>query len=213
MIEPGALTPLTPLRPRLHPAVALTAAGAGVSSGLALALSIATRRPLWLWSSFVFAPGLVALVALSTAVRREQQHLFVARLRRGAAAGALATGAYDVSRWAVEATGLAGTNSFLAIPAFGAGLTGLPPAHAGAQAAGWAFHACNGVGFALAYTFLAAGRHWSWAILYALALEAAMVGLYPGWLGITPGTEFLSVSILGHVAYGGVLGVLVRGSP
>jgi len=35
-----------------------------------------------------------------------------------------------------------------------------------------------------------------------------MVNIYPGWLGLRALDEFLSVSVVGHLAYGAVLGAL-----
>ena len=197
----------------LKPAVVAIAAAASLSSGAALVFAIVTDKPLWLTSTFVFVPGFVALVALTVIARRDQQELFLIRLRVGVIAGLLGTLAYDVSRWTIESSGLASTDSFLALPVFGSGLTGASTTATSALIAGWAFHLVNGVGFALAYVFVAAGRHPLWGVLYALVLEAFMVTLYPGWLGITLGAEFLSVSVLGHVAYGGVLGVMARRCP
>lgn len=200
-------------RVRLRPATVVIGAGAGMSSGAALVIAIVFHRPLWLASTFVFAPGMIALAALAVALRPEQQALFFARAKRGLVAGVLATGAYDLIRWVVETTDVVGTRSFLAIRAFGVGLTGLPAEHAGAAAAGWAFHACNGIGFAVAYVLVAAGRPWALGIAFALGLEAAVVTLYPGWLGISLTREFLSVSILAHVAYSSVIGRFARSSP
>ncbi len=184
------------------------AAISALSSGIALVAAILTDRPLWATSVFFMVPGFVAFVAASVTLRRDQQALFLVRLRTGLLAGALATAAYDISRWSVEATNLSSSNSFVAIRVFGTGLTGRSPFDAAALAAGWTFHLVNGLGFALAYMFLAAGRRWWYAVGYALVLEAFLVGLYPGWLGLTLTREFLSVSIGGHIAFGTVLGVM-----
>lgn len=197
----------------LHPTVVVIAAASALSSGVALVLSIVTDRPLWLASTFVFVPGLIALTAVTVMARRSEQTLFLVRLRRGAAAGLGATLAYDLCRWAIEVTDITSTNSFIAIRVFGTGLTDAGPTTALATSAGWLFHFTNGVGFAIAFLFVAAGRHWLWAVAYALVLEAFMVGLYPGWLDITVGSEFLSVSIAGHLAYGAVLGAVAQRCP
>lgn len=201
-----AVSPQQPLRP----AVAWIAASCALSSGVALVISILTDRPLWLTSTFVFLPGFVGLVALTVMARRDEQDLFLTRLWIGVVAGVLATLAYDVVRWAIEAADLTSTHSFLAIRAFGAGLTDTAASTWQSGVAGWAFHAANGIGFAVAYVMVAAGRRWWWAVLYALVLEAFMISLYPGWLGLTLSGEFFSVSITGHVAYGVVLGVIAQ---
>lgn len=47
-----------------------------------------------------------------------------------------------------------------------------------------------------------------WArVGWALVLEALMVTFYPGWLDVRAFDEFLTVSVLGHVVHGSVLGV------
>jgi uncharacterized protein DUF6789 len=195
---------------RLRPSVMWIGFAGAMSSGAALVVTILTDRPLWVSATFIIVPGFVALVALAVGLRREQQELFLVRVRAGLVAGVLATGAYDLLRWIVEVTGISPTRSFIAIRAFGVGLTDLPATHAGALAAGWAFHACNGIGFAIAYTLVAARRRWVLGIAFALMLEAFMVGLYPGWLNLTLTQEFLRVSILAHVAYGAVLGSIAQ---
>ena len=206
-------TDVAAAREPIRPAVKWTAAGAGLTSGAALVGSIVTGGRLWLWCTFIVVPGFIAIVALSVMARREQQEAFLARLKAGIVAGVLGTIAYDISRYVVEALEWSSTNSFGAMPAFGSGLTTLPTNDPTAIAAGWVFHAVNGVGFAIAYVMVMAGRRWPWAILYALVLEAFMVGLYPGWLGVTLSREFLSVSVMGHVFYGAVLGIMAERAP
>jgi len=200
------------LNARLRPEVVTIGALAGLASGAALLVSILGRAPLSLAATFFLVPALVAFLALTVTVRREQQQLFLARLRVGALAGLLGTAAYDLLRGLSEAAGLATSATFQAIPAFGAGLTGRAPADPASLAAGWAFHFCNGVGFAIAYTMVCAGRPWWWAVAYALLLEAMLVSLYPGWLAVPLSSEFVSVSVAGHLAYGVVLGALARRS-
>lgn len=197
-------------RQALDPVVVWVGAAAAASSGGALVVSILAETPLWLASTFIFLPGLIALIALSVGLRRDQQALFLTRLRVGLLAGVIGTLAYDVVRWFVEVTDLAGTNTFVAIPMFGAGLTGKSSTEPVAIAAGWAFHFCNGIGFAIAYVMIAASRIWPLGIAFALVLEGFMVVLYPVWeqLGMSLTAEFLSVSILGHVAYGLTLGLM-----
>jgi hypothetical protein len=212
--ETTDLPPLEPLwkdgSAPLAPAVLWIAAGCGVASGGALVVAILTDRPLWLSATFILVPAFVCFVALTTIARRHQQQLFLIRLEAGAIGGLVATLAYDVSRWAVEVTDLASTNSFVAMPHFGAGLTGLTIHDGAAIATGWVFHFVNGVGFGIAYMMVMAGRRWYWAVLYGLGLEVFMVALYPQWLGVTLSREFLSVSIGGHIAYGAVLGIVAE---
>jgi hypothetical protein len=64
--------------------------------------------------------------------------------------------------------------------------------------------------FAVAYTILFGTAGWWAGILWALGLEALMLSIYPGWLHPKAFGEFVSVSMLGHVAYGAVIGSLGR---
>jgi len=201
------------LRTGLRPMLVVVGVAAGLSSGAALVATITLGWSLALSTAFIAVPALVAVGALSSTARREQQDLFLNRVRTGAVAGVLATAGYDAIRVVLEQAGLAVGKSFLAIPLFGTGLTGLPPSDPVAVAAGWAFHAVNGVGFATAYTLVAAGKAWWWGIVFALFLEGMMVTLYPGWLRVPLTTEFLTLSVSGHFIYGSILGVLARRAP
>ena len=200
-------------RPRLRPMVAAVGVAAGLSSGAALVATITLGWSLALTTAFIAVPALVAVAALSASARRDEQDLFLTRVRIGAVAGILGTAGYDAIRAILEQLGLAAGKSFLAIPLFGSGLTGLPPGDPIAVGAGWAFHAVNGVGFAVAYTLVAAGRAWWMGIVFALFLEGMMVSLYPGWLRVPLTTEFLTLSVSGHFVYGSILGVLARRAP
>ena len=197
----------------LRPMVVAAGVAAGLSSGASLVATITLGWSLALATAFIAVPALIAVAALSATARREEQDLFLARVRIGAVAGILGTAGYDATRALLEQLGLAVGKSFLAIPLFGTALTGLPPGDPIAVAAGWAFHAVNGVGFAIAYTLVAAGRTWWWGIVFALLLEGIMVSLYPGWLRVPLTTEFLTLSVSGHFVYGSILGVLARIAP
>lgn len=212
-IELPPLQALQIERPPIDRRVLVIAAAGAASSGGALVAAIVLDRPLWLASVFVFVPGFIAFVAVTVLQRREQQSLFLVRMRSGAVAGVCGLAAYDLSRWLIETSNLTSTNSFVAIRAFGIGLTDRPYDDPIAIVAGWCFHVVNGIGFALAYAFLAAGKPWQWAVAYALVLETCMIALYPGWLGFSLSGEFLSVSITAHLFYGAVLGVMLERSP
>ena len=75
---------------------------------------------------------------------------------------------------------------------------------------GSAFHFCNGLAFAVAYSYWFAPKGPLAGIAFAMVLEAFMLGLYPGWLKIAEYAPFLTMSLIGHLVYGAVLGVLAR---
>jgi len=200
--------PATPPRPALRRSTVAVAAFCALSSGIALVVSILSGTSLAMASTFVVVPAFIAFVAVTVMVRRDEQELFFSRLKAGLVAGALGTLAYDGLRFAVEQAGLSNSGTFRAIRVFGYGLTGQPLDSMPSLLTGWSFHILNGVGFALAYLMVMAGRRWYWGMLYAMVLESAMVTLYPGWLDMTPTAEFLTLSVLGHFGYGAVVGVI-----
>jgi hypothetical protein len=144
------------------------------------------------------------------------------RMRRGMAAGAVAgvaaTLCYDVSRFAlIQLTGIEFW-PFDIFGIFGRALFGEGNLAAWVPLAGFAYHVTNGIGFAIAYTLLVGERGVSWGIAWGLGLEAMMLTFYPGWLDIRAIEEFVSVSVVGHVVYGAVLGwtaqrLLLRATP
>ena len=138
------------------------------------------------------------------------RHEIAQRAKVGLMAGFLATIAYDVSRWLIVTVFHDTFAPFQVFPIFGYAIAGTSLNPAVATIIGTIYHYANGVLFAVAYAILLAPRGWWTGILWALGLEALMLTIYPGWLNPTPFQEFVSVSMLGHVAYGTVLGVFSR---
>lgn len=137
--------------------------------------------------------------------------------RLGLVVGAAGTVAYGVTRVVVVALFDLPIRPFEAVPLFGQLLLGSSIATPVTDAVGVAYHVANGVGFGVAYTVVF-GRYGPWAgVAFGVALEAAMLTVYPGWLNIRAINEFFSVSITGHVAYGLALGYgarrLLRSAP
>jgi hypothetical protein len=128
------------------------------------------------------------------------------RIQVGLAAGLLATLAYDSSRWIIVTLFHDTFWPFDVFPIFGYAIAGSNIPHNVATIIGTLYHYTNGVLFAIAYTILFAPRGWWAGVLWALVLETLMLTIYPGWLHPRAFNEFVSVSILGHLAYGSVLG-------
>jgi hypothetical protein len=63
------------------------------------------------------------------------------------------------------------------------------------------------VAFGCAYAVWFGHRPWWWGIGFALGLEACMLAIYPGWLDIRTLGEFTTMSVVGHLVYGTVLGL------
>jgi hypothetical protein len=130
-------------------------------------------------------------------------------IRAGLLAGLLATGAYDLARYLLVATGFR-FRPFDVFALFGQALLGSHVPAPLMTLAGAGYHLANGVGFGLAYTVWFGRRGALAGVGWAMALETMMVSVYPGWLGLKALEEFLSVSVFGHLAYGGVLGFSAR---
>ncbi len=95
---------------------------------------------------------------------------------------------------------------FEAVPLFGQVLVGASSASILTNALGVAYHVANGIGFGFAYALVAGSRGLFAGIAWALVLETVLLAFYPGWLDVRAGREFVSVFMLGHVAYGATLG-------
>lgn len=140
----------------------------------------------------------------------ERQTFLRQRLWAGVRAGVIATLAYDACRLIlIKLTGIRFW-PFDIFRVFGQALVGPNQNHLFTQSLGLVFHVLNGVGFAVAYTIWFAPKGILWGIVYALALEALMVSVYPNWLGIKAFDEFLQVSVFGHFVYGSTLGYLAK---
>lgn len=171
-----------------------------VLSGVSLGLTLLAA------AAIVALAGAVLWAQLPPSARLEVKR----RAAIGAIVGIGATLAYDAVRWLLV-TGLRWTFwPFDIFPIFGRAIggSGLPGGEA--LLIGTLYHYTNGIMFAVAYTMLFGTVGWWGGVLWALGLEALMLSVYPGWLHPQAFGEFVSVSMLGHVAYGTLLGALGR---
>jgi len=165
----------------------------GVSLGLALLATIV----------LVLAMGVLAWSRLTPAIRQQVRRRAIA----GAISGVLATIVYDLSRLLLIDVFHYTFWPFDIFSIFGQAIAGTNLAPILITAIGVIYHYTNGILFSIAYVVLLARRPWWTGILWALGLEAFMLALYPGWLHIQAYNEFVSLSMLGHIAYGIVLGI------
>jgi hypothetical protein len=131
-------------------------------------------------------------------------------VRAGLVAGLPATVAYDVTRLLLVEVANFAFRPFHAFTNFGQALLGTTAEGPWVTAVGTGFHLVNGLGFAIAYAVCFGRRGVPAGIAWAFVLEAAMVSVYPGWLGLKALDEFLQVSVAGHVVYGSVLGLVAQ---
>jgi hypothetical protein len=181
-----------------------------LSTGVALLVYIISGLSLAVAASLVLAAAAIGAALIWRQLPAPSRMVMQRTSCVGVLSGLLATAAYDVSRWVlIRVTGIPFW-PFDIFAIFGRALFGADATGWWVEPAGFAYHLANGVGFAMAYT-LVWGRLGVWAgIGWAMALEALMVSIYPGWLGLQALDEFLQVSIFGHVAYGSVLGYSAR---
>jgi hypothetical protein len=155
------------------------------------------------------ALGAVSVAMWGFAVTRAtpgQRSWLLQRVRVGIAAGIPALLAYDLARFGLVSLASLSFEPFHVLPLFGYALLGPGVSESTALVAGLAFHLANGLGFSIAFAIAVRRPTIIKGIAWALCLEAAMLALYPGWLGLSVTGELLPVSAAGHLAYGSVLG-------
>jgi hypothetical protein len=181
--------------------------------------------PMRLFTVFIFLPALAALLAFAVFDRqRGDGHLWRAVLI-GLAAGLLAAVAYDIFRlpfvfareWGIASI-VPPMKLFKVFPRFGAMILGQHTEQSSyslaAQILGWAYHFSNGATFGVMYIAMlgdATRRHWTWAVLMALALELGMLLTpYTQVFNIPVTTRFVMVTLAAHAIFGIGLGLAVR---
>jgi hypothetical protein len=133
------------------------------------------------------------------------------RARAGLVAGIAATASYDLVRLALVKFAHFTFWPFDIFGVFGRAILGTGADPIVLRAAGLTYHLANGICFGIAYSLVWGRRGPLTGLVWGLGLETFMVSLYPGWLHIDALLgEFLSVSLLGHITYGVVLGTIAR---
>jgi hypothetical protein len=184
-------------------------AAAALVSGAALVISILFRVPLGFALVVLGGAAGIAVACELSRINSHTRSWLRLRFTAGALAGVFSTAAYDGVRWLLVELGNLSYQPFEAFPFFGYAIVGRGAPASVALTVGTIYHYVNGILFAVFYCLLLGGRKWFFGVLWALALEALMFTLYPGWLDLKAVMrEFTFVSITGHLAYGSTLGVL-----
>jgi hypothetical protein len=169
---------------------------AGVSLRLALVFTM---------SLVVFA----VVLGLRQSDPQRRRHL-VALAKVGLVAGVVATLVYDGARLVLGWLDPSPLDPFEAFRMFGVLLAGPERSDAVIFATGTAFHALNGLTFAIAFVLLfRRGGVWG-GIGWGVFLHLFQLAFYPGWLNVRFLREFIAISLLGHIAYGASLGWIAR---
>ena len=174
-----------------------------------------------LFALAVFGPAMVVLAAVAIVDRGGTTG---PRIAMGLVAGLIAAVVYDVVRVPFvfsDRWGLGGAvprlDLFKVFPMFGAMLLGGPvegPHPPLQHALGWTYHFSNGASFGVMYLALIGDgrrRHWLWAVVFSVGLEAGMLFTpYPGVFGITVTPTLVAVTLGAHLGFGVVMGLCVR---
>jgi hypothetical protein len=184
---------------------------AAMVSGAALVVTIFTKVSLAVTLSCLGIFALIIVVFKWSRTSAIERPVIKKKALTGIIAGFVATVAYDISRLLLVMIGGLKFWPFETFVLFGKLIIGEGASRTAAYAVGTAYHFFNGMLFAVAYCFLFGGRNWKFGVLWALALEASMFTIYPGWLDLKAVMkEFTIVSLLGHVVYGAILGILAQ---
>lgn len=192
-------------KPRSWPlALAFLATGGALLAALFIGISLPWGLALLV--SFALVGGGIVYKSVNPSAKKVLQH----RVVSGLTGGLLATIAYDSSRYLLYLLFPFHVWPFEAIPLFGQLLVGDHFSKSWTLVFGILYHAANGVAFGAAYSILFATSGWVAGMGWALVLEALMLAVYPGWLGVKFFEEFATISVIGHLAYGFVLGMFCR---
>jgi hypothetical protein len=197
--------------------VVLLAGVAALFSGVALLGQLLAGIALPLGLAFSVTLLVIAVLVIRRLVEGPVRRQMLAVAATAAAIGFVGILAYDASRAILVQLDPSDFDPFEALPIFGRLLLGDAVSEQVALAAGIGFHLTNGVTFAIGYGFIL-GRYARRSMRLALAtgvgwglfLETFQLTLYPGWLNIKTYQEFVTITFLGHVAYGGTLGMLAN---
>jgi hypothetical protein len=188
----------------------ITASLSGLSSAFAIILYAWKVLPFMESNVIVTVPGLVLLVSIGVYAHASLPPIYD-RLVHGLQAGLVATVGYDLARLVVMVVGFEYTG-FQIILTFGRLLTESAGDTFLTTTVGIGYHFLNGGSFGVVYAIIAARARWFWAIGWALVLEAGMIFIYPKAfsVNIIASSVLLSTSIIGHITYGIILGILLR---
>jgi hypothetical protein len=163
------------------------------------------------WFVACSVPSTLALAAVGWVVR-DKAGYEVLRLGMvaGATGGLVGTLGYDLFRVPFVAAGYR-----LLAPIDSYGVLALNATHSSPVTglAGWGYHFANGIGFGIAYGVVARGRHWGWAVLWAMVLEtASVVTPFSSAYGLRGHWDVIALAYAAHLFYGIPLGLLVQRS-
>jgi hypothetical protein len=183
-----------------------------LSAGLSLA-ALAAHVFEWLDMRFFLvafgAPSVVFVIAVAAYARLVDASVFLHNLILGLVVGLVATFVYDAVRIGLMWTNFFTYDAFYAIHVFGSWIARQPANSGAATTAGWLYHFWNGLSFGVMFALtFGRPRSWVYGLVYGIVMEVVMLGLFPMFLRVTDETGFVTISLIGHAAFGATLGGL-----
>jgi hypothetical protein len=194
--------------PRINLFLRLTAGVCASTSLAALVAHVFGLLPMVFFLIFFGLPSLLLLFALAAWAKWIDAEGFLNSLAVGLIGGLAATLAYDGFRFLVGLTHLFHYNGFAAIYIFGSWISAKPTTSHAAAVAGWIYHFWNGLSFGVMYALAFIRKPWWVGVAYGIVMEMCMLGLFPLFLPISNKKDFIIMSMLGHIVYGLVLGLV-----
>lgn len=164
------------------------------------------------YTPFVLLPSFVILFLLARHTKRVFPELYN-RIWAGFIAGAVATFALDTFR---ELGVIHGWLPMDTVQLFGKMIMGPQSAELAWTSVGMIYHFLNGASFGVFYAIIWGKAHWMWAVFWALLVELGMMTLPPMAPTVGPfgnntgGPELFLITLIAHIAYGVLLGLMVR---
>jgi len=187
-----------------------SAALCAITSLGALVTHLAGLLPMVFFLTFFGVPSLLLLLIMAAYARWIDAPVFLNALIVGVVGGFVATLAYDGVRLLLRTSGIFNYNGFVAIYIFGGWITGQETTTLAAAVAGWTYHFWNGLSFGVFYVLTFGRRHWLYGAGYGIVMELCMLGLFPFFVQVTDKIDFIMLSLIGHLAYGAVLGLVAQ---
>ena len=159
--------------------------------------------------NFIGMPAIILMMIVGLYSWKRQLPFWL-RFRAGIIAGFFGLIAYDLVRLIIYESGIINWYPYHAIPRLGSLMTGKPPEDNASIFAGWLYHVWNGFNFAILYSLVAGPAAWGWGVAWAMMLEIGMLLSYPTFLSVKDDWQFRTVSMIGHLVYGTVVGLTVR---
>ena len=166
--------------------------------------------PMVFFLTFFGVPSILLLLVMAAYARWINAPVFLTALAVGLAGGFVGTLAYDGVRLLFRTLHLFNYDGFVAIYIFGGWITGRETTTVEAAIAGWTYHFWNGLSFGVFYVLTFGRRHWLYGAAYGVVMELCMLGLFPLFVQVTDRFDFILLSLIGHLVYGAVLGLIAQ---